>query len=102
MTMASKQHAAQLAKITESQFPPRSVRDSAPPDSPGSTVSHKGSDIADLLEDGDNLHIWSLPTRGDLEKFTAIVEKSFEDITQLKVDTTHVGTRLETLEQRFF
>lgn len=37
----------------------------------------------------------------DLEKFTTQVKKAFEeDIVQLKEDTTHLGTRVETLEQR--
>lgn len=57
-----------------------------------------GSYIADLLQDGDiKWHI-----RDDLEKFTARVEKAFEDKAQLKANTTYLGTRLETLEQRFF
>lgn len=59
--------------------------------------------MADPLEDGDiKRHIWSLPTREDLELFTVRVEKAFtEDIAQLKTDTSHLGTRLETLEQTF-
>lgn len=40
------------------------------------------------------------PTREDLDHFATRVEKAFkQDIEQLKVDTTQLGNRLETLEQ---
>lgn len=55
-----------------------------------------GSDIADLMDDGDiRRHIWPFPTREDLEKFTTQFEKA-----QLKENTPRLGTRVETLEQR--
>lgn len=102
-----KQHAPAQKQTTPAVLSPQpspgSVSDSVPPTSPGSTVSRAGgSDIADLIEEGDiKKHIWSLPTREDLERFTARVEKAFtEDIAQLKEDTTHLGNRVETIEQR--
>lgn len=68
-----------------------------------STTSRAGgSDMADFMDHGDiKRHIWSLPTREDLERFTTRVEKAFkEDIAQLKADTTHLWSRVDTLEQK--
>lgn len=102
---ASQHTAAPLQRIAASLIPsPRSVSDSAPPASPGSTVSPKrGSGMADLLADEDiKRHIWSLPAQEDLEQFTTRIEKAFkEDIAQLKADTTHLGASMKSLEQRF-
>lgn len=40
--------------------------------------------------------------RDDLERFACRVDKALrQDIEQIKMDTTHLGNRLETLEQRF-
>lgn len=98
---AARQHVALVPEMAASPIPSmRSVSDSAPPASPGlvSSLEHD-PDPTDLLGDGD---LWSLPTREDLERFTARIEKAFtQDIAQLKADTTHLGGRMETLEQRF-
>lgn len=100
---ASQHHTETLPKMVASLIPsPRSVSDSAPPASPGSVSSQDhSSDLVDLMGDGDlKRHIGSLPTREDLERFTARVEKAFtQDIAQLKADTAHLRDRVETLEQ---
>lgn len=59
--------------------------------------------IADLAADRDiRQHLWSLPTKEDLEHFTSWIERAFkQDTEQLKTDTTELGHRLETLEQKF-
>lgn len=80
------------------------VRDPAPPASPSyATSQDRGSDLTDLFEGGDiKRHIWSLPTREDLERFANRVEKAFkQDIAQFKSDIAQLGNRLKTLEQRF-
>lgn len=61
-----------------------------------------GSDISEFHGDRDlKTHIWSFPTREDLDRFTCRVEKAFkQDIEQLQNDTTQLGNRLEALEQR--
>lgn len=82
---------------------PQMVRDTAPPNSPGSSASlDQGSDVSELVGDRDlKQHIWSLPTREDLNRFATRVKKAFkQDIEQLKEDTTQLGIRLEMLEQR--
>lgn len=82
---------------------PRLVSDIAAPASSGSSASHdQGSDISELQGDRDlKQHIWSLPTREDLEKFACRVEKAFkQDIEQLQNDTTQLGIRMKPLEQR--
>lgn len=79
------------------------VRDTPPPASPGSSASQEqGSDISKRVGNQDlKQHTWSLPTRYHLEHFACRVEKAFrQNIEQLKVDTTHLGSRLETLEQK--
>lgn len=55
------------------------------------------------LADADiRRHIFSLPTKEDLERFADRVERALkEDIVQLQADTTHLGGRLEALEQKF-
>lgn len=97
--------AAQPPQTTGSPIPsPGSVSDSLPPHSPSSAASmDRGPEAPDPLEDMDiRRHIWSLPTKDDLERFADRVEKALkEDIAQLKADTSHLGGRLETLEQRF-
>lgn len=102
---AARHHKAPAPELAASTIPlRRSVSVTAPPASPGSLSSQEhGLDLADLMGDGDlKCLIWSLPTREDLERFTARIEKAFtQDIAQLKEDTTHLGGRLETLEQRF-
>lgn len=73
-----------------------------PPASLGSTnLQDCNSDLADLIGDGNiKFHILSFPTREDLERFTARMEKGFtQDIAQLQADTAHLGGRVETLEQ---
>lgn len=58
---AAQHTTAQLQRFAASPIPSlRLVSDSAPPASPD-----RGSDMADLLEDGDiKCHIWSLPNQG--------------------------------------
>lgn len=85
VSKTTKQHASAQKQLTQPAMSPQpspgSVSDSARPPSPGSTVSRaEGSEVADLMEDGDiKRHIWSLPTREDLERFTARVEKAFKE-----------------------
>lgn len=96
---ATRSHAAPVPGREASPIPsPRSVSDLAPPASTGSALE-QGPDSADFMEDRDlKCHILSLPTREDLECFTARIEKAFtQDIAQLKANTTHLGGRLETL-----
>lgn len=74
----------------------------SPTASPGSSASQEqDSDISELVCDQDlKQHIWSLPTRDDLAHFASRVAKAFrQDIEQLKADTTHLGSRLENLEE---
>lgn len=76
----------------------------APPASPRSTASQDpGSDISDFIGERNlKQHLWSLATRDDLEHFASRVERAFkQDIEQLKADTTQLGGRMETLEQKF-
>ena len=108
MTKASKttkapQH-TRSQTLGESPIPsPGAVSESPPRDSPGSLMLEEDDQAAsDPLEDIDiRRHIYSLPTKADLEKFADRVEKALkEDIAQLKADTTHLGGRIESLEQR--
>lgn len=75
---------------------PGSVSESAPPASPASP--DRSPKVPDFLVVEDiRRHIFSLPTREDLERFNSRVEKAFtEDITQLKADTSHLGARVES------
>lgn len=46
-------------------------------------------------------HIWSFPTKEDLEQFTSRLEKALrQDIENLPVETLQLGGRVDTLETR--
>lgn len=62
---------------------PRLVSDTTAPATPGSSDSSayhdQGSGILELQRDRDlKQHIWSLPTREDLERVACRVEKAFK------------------------
>ena len=106
------QHAARASQAATSRSQlqtcspvpsPSLVSDPTAPISPSSPSSLLGlSEGPDPLEDADiRRHIWALPTKADLERFADRVERALkEDVAQLKADTTHLGNRVETLEQK--
>lgn len=82
--------------IPSSRLVPASL---PPPTSSDSQDS--GYEVGEALGDRDlRSHIWSLSTKEDLERFATRVKALRQDIENLQAETTQLGGRVESIENR--